>query len=606
MHYCFVTSLFAIASETREREYNRYSMFIPLRKEKKKKMVRKSHDKGEEEEEMTVHALSGEMGVGEDMDIQELPLSSPPPSERFSELDAVRPSSPGTAAVFGRSLFRSSAEEALSVGSLFGQKSNFTDAASTSSGDFFDNPPPKPTAAVGFSFGQSEKPGALGSGRHLLSFKGGVFEGKSQSAPSVQPFFQRSVTSPDSLFGQLHQTDSEPSATTATGALFGSDLRSRPAMLGSSRLAALPGSSFGQPQQKPLKTGGSFGFGMLQHAMPKSSVVSKGMTGFKFGQPQQTEMASGAVPHSVVGGGLVGKPLRPTDPEPLTLDKARSKAEVEKAEYDGFASFSSITNPLQDMIPATEEDATLETQTNKKQVSLPEFPQTPPMQKEVQGKEKKVIRCLKKKSITPESLLVAEAVEKAKSKEEQKPLQCLAAQPPIPKPRRRVCGALRPPRSLTSPPPQYSGRTASAPPFPPPPPPPPPPVCPRGPPPLPPKTSGGGPIPPSPTDQLPLRISSTKLKHAKVSSDLGELELKMRGCGRRRLGKEEARDEMPNSGKKMKGAVVFHVSIVFPLPKRQDTDFFQYRRLFSRTRTPVCSVGRDIIYRQQTYVDQPS
>ena len=74
----------------------------------------------------------------------------------------------------------------------------------------------------------------------------------------------------------------------------------------------------------------------------------------------------------------------------------------------------------------------------------------------------------------------------------------------------------------------------------------------------------------------------------------------MRGCFRGRLGKEEARDEMPNLGKKMKDAVVFHVSIVFPLPKRQDTDFFQYRRLFSRTRT--CAQLDETLYTANKYM----
>ena len=653
---------FAIGSKTKENEYSIVDpMSIPIRakKSKKKEMVVEEEDDDEgEKEEVNLRALSGKtlMDVDEDMELQEVPLSVPPPSETLSELDAVRLSSPksmpfsmfGAPATLEGSLFASTAEKASTVGSLFGRKPDFRDSASPSSGDFFANPPPKPTAATGFSFGQSEKPGLFGSGPHPFAFGGGVFVGGSQAAPRLQALrsFPELAAPPVPLFGQLQQTESKPSPTTATETSFGFDWLttgldassfpsaqaqetglfgsvSRPQstkageyFLGSSVLP-VPRSVFGQTQQKQLKTaeprftGGSFGFGMPQQAMPKPAARSKGMAGFTFGQAQQTGMAVGSVPHSVVGGGLFGRLSRPADPEPLTLDKTRSKAEEEKAEYiapllvtDGVASFSSRTNRLQDAIPATEEDAIHATQTNIKQINLPEFPPTRPMQEEIQRGEKKKIGLqkttyLKNKSVTPERSLVGEAVEKAQHMEGLEQIQFVATPPPIlphQQPKDKDCkGKPSPPvlrfswtgaplqtRSFTPPSPSPSSHAVSVPSFPtspPPPPPPPPPkpggslclrrrapvgVCypnspppppppPRPPPPLPPhpegvsdSLSGEGPPPPRPTVQPHrnlLGVRSAKLKSAKA------------GCGLT-LVREEARDEIPKLGKKKKGVVL--------------------------------------------------
>lgn len=640
-------------------------------------------DEGEEEEEeITLRALSGKtlMNAGEDMEVQEVPR--PSKQKNKTKKGAVRPSSPksmsfskstavfGAPATFEGSLSDSAAEEASTVGSLFGQpqKPIFTDAASPSSGNLFDNPLPKSMAATGFSFGQSEKPGMLGAGPHPFAIGGGVFPRGSQAAFSVEApsggsvfgSFPEQAVPRASLLGHLQQTESKPTPTTTTGTLFGSALPPSPAMLttgmeacffpsaqsqkaglfgsephpktaeageyllGFSRPTAPPGSLFGQTQQIQLKTaeprftGGSFGFGMVQQAMPKPAAHSKGMAGFTFGQSQQTGMAFGSVKQSVLGRGLFGKPLRPTESKPLSLDRSRSKAEDETGLLvtDGFASFSSRANRLQDIIPPTEEEALLITQTNKKQIRLPEFPLRRSMQEEIQREEKKKISLQKttyskKKSATPESSLVAEVVKKSDPMEEQEQLQSLATPPPIlprqrPKdkdskgqlsapvvgflPRRRGAIGPPPPPPLTPPPPQSPFTpppppppgliVKSVPPFPPPPPPPPPPpTCPGGPPPVPPKPgdrfdsphrplSGVGPTSPLPTDQLHrnlLGVSSAKLKSAKVSPELGKPELRMRRS--QRSLKEEPLYEIPKLGKKKKGAVLVYLSIVFPVQK---------------------------------------
>ena len=649
--------LFAIGSKTKENEYSRVdSMYMSLRakKSKKKKMVVNEEEEDDEGENLRAHTGKTLMDVGEDMEVQEVPLSVPPPSETISELDAVKLSSPkstpfsmsGAPATLEGSIFASTAEKASTVGSLFGRKPNVRDAASPSSGDLFANPPPKPTAAMGFSFGQSEKPGLFGSGPQPFAYGGGVLRRSlpEQAAPPVP------------LFRQLQQTESKPSPTTATKTSFGSDLLttgieasafpsaqaqetglfgsvSRPQstkageyFLGSSVLPAPPGSVFGQTQQKQLKTaeprftGGSFGFGMPQQAMPKPAARSKGMAGFTFGQAQQTGMAVGSVPHSVVGGGLFGRLSRPADPEPLTLDKTRSKAEEEKAEYiapllvtDGVASFSSRTNRLQDAIPATEEDAIHATQTNIKQINLPEFPPTRPMQEEIQRGEKKKIGLqkttyLKNKSVTPERSLVGEAVEKAQHMEGLEQIQFVATPPPIlphQQPKDKDCkGKPSPPvlrfswtgaplqtRSFTPPSPSPSSHAVSVPSFPtspPPPPPPPPPeqggsLClrrrapvgvivtremsppcyPNSPPPPPPPPRPPPPLPPHPegvSDSLsgegPPPPRPTVQPHRNL---LGVRSAKLKsakaGCGLT-LVREEARDEIPKLGKKKKGVVL--------------------------------------------------
>ena len=656
---------FATASKTKESEYRRASSMLTsvrTKRSKEKMVIEEDDDEGEEEEEeerITLRALNEKpvMDEGEYMEVQEV-----------SEVDAVRPSSSksmSSAPVFGApatlegSLFGSAAEEASTVSSLFGQpqKPAFTDAASPSSGDLFDNAPPKPTAATGFSFGQSEKPGILGAGPHPFAIGGGVFARRSQAASSVQApsggslvgSFPEQAAPPVSLFGNLRnlqQTELKPTPTTTTGTLFGSALRPNPAMfptgmeaclfssaqsqktglfgsgphpkagkhlLGSSKPAAPPGSLFTQTQQTQLKTvepgftGGSFGFGMVQQAMPKPAAYSKGMAGFTFGQSQQTGMAFGSVQQSVLGGGLFGKPLQPTEPKPLRLHRSPSKAEEETGLVtDGFASFFSKSNRLQDTIPATEEEAALETQTNRKQVLLPEFPLTRPMQEEIQRDEKKKISLektaySKKKSATPESSSVTEVVKSLEPMEEQKQLQSLATPPPIPprqQPRdkdskkqssapvarffsRQRRGAVcrpapsppsspPPPHPFAAPPPPPSGLIVeSATPFPPPPaPPPPPPTCPGGPSPVPPKPgdrfdyphhplSGGGPTPPRPTNQLHrnlLGVRSAKLESAKVSPELGKSEFYRRRYACQLPAKEEVLDELPNLGKKKKGA----------------------------------------------------
>ena len=562
------------------------------------------------------------MDVGEDMEVHEVPLSLPLRSERLSTLEEkneslVPPLSPkkplslpestslsksvavfGTPATFDGSPFGSAAYKASTVGSLFGQpqRPKFIAAASSSTGDLFDNVLPKPTAATGFSFGQSEKPGLFGSGPRPFAFGGAVLGGGSQAASSAQAIsggsvfrsFSQQAASPVSLFGQLQQ----------------------------------PGSLFGQTQQtqlktaEPLFTGGSFGFGMPQQAKPKPTPPSKGMAGFTFDQSQQSGMASGSVSHSIVGGGMFGKPLRPTEPEPLNLDKARSKAEEEKAVYTAPllvtdepslqkpSSFSSSTDRLQDMIPATEEEATFKALKNK-QIHLPEI----------------LLTCLEKKKKS-ESLPVAEAVEKAEPMEEQEKLQFVATPPPIPphqqpkdKDRKVVQGFSRqrrglrrppspPPPSPPPPPPPPPCVDVSTPPCPPPPPPPPP--CPGGPPPSPPhlggrlyrlhrSLSGGSPPPARSSDHLRrnLGVFAAELKSAKASLEVGKPELKMRGAIRQRRGRvvmdsaminsepearkpatvdldqEEAYDEMLNLGKKEKAAVSVHVTMVFPLQKRK-------------------------------------
>ena len=571
-------------------------------------------------------------------------------ADRLSSQSKSMSSSKSTAAfgfpaTYKGSLFGSATEKASTVDSLFGQpqKPTFTDAASPSSEDLFDSPPPKPTAPSGFSFGSGPRPFGIG---------GGVFVGGAQAAPRVQDPFGGSVfdsfpepeqaAPPFSSFGQLQQTELKTTPTTTTGTtgsclrpshtmlttemeacfspsarlqktgLFGSGPHPNTSeagkqLLGSSRPAAPPGSLFGHTQQTQLKsaepsfTGGSFGFGMLQQAIPKSATHSKGLADFKFGQSQQTGTAFGSVQQS--GGGLKGKPFGLTEPEPLILDRALFRAEEGKSplDTDGFTSFSSITNRLQDGIPATGEDATLEAQTKRKQKRRP-------MQEEIQREEMKKIS-LQKKSATPESSLISKAVEKAEPIEG---LQVPATSPPIP-PRQRPkfkgnklagSGFLRlrqlasspsppppppcttpppPPPPCTPPPPLLPCRIGAASPFPPPPsPPPPPPLppCPGRPPPLPPqpgsrfdppqrRVKAGGPAPPRPTDQLHrnlLGVSSTKLKSAKVLPELRKSELYMQWSGRGRpdgipnLGKK-------NLGKKKNGSVLVHVSIVFPLQK---------------------------------------
>ena len=181
--------------------------------------------------------------------------------EPIPELGAVRLSSPSSMSssksttAFGfpakstGSLFGSATKKTSTMGSLFGPKPTFTDAASPSSGDLFGIPRSKPTSATGFSFGSGPRP---------FGFGGGVFVGGSQAAPSVQGAFGGSAfhsfpeqaAAPVSSFGQLQQTELKPAPTM----LFGSGPDSNTAeagecLLGSSRPAAPPGSLFGQTQQ---------------------------------------------------------------------------------------------------------------------------------------------------------------------------------------------------------------------------------------------------------------------------------------------------------------------------------------------------------------------
>ena len=108
------------------------------------------------------------------------------------------------------------------------------------------------------------------------------------------------------------------------------------------------------------------------------------------------------------------------------------------------------------------------------------------------------------------------------------------------------------------------------------------------------RVKAGGPAPPRPTDQLQrnlLGVPSAKLKSVKVPPELRrKLELYMRGSGRARPAKEEALDEMPNLGKKKNGAVLVHVSIVFPLQKGKKHRLLPIPSVFHYDKG-LCSVG---------------
>ena len=513
--------------------------------------------------------------------------------EPIPELGAVRLSSPSSMSssksttAFGfpakstGSLFGSATKKTPTMGSLFGQKPTFTDAASPSSGDLFGIPRSKPTSATGFSFGSGPRP---------FGFGGGVFVGGSQAAPSVQgPFggsafhsFPEQAAAPVSSFGQLQQTELKPAPTTTAGTSGTSDLRPSPTMLTTGMEACFPsaqsqktglfgsgpdsmsssksttafgfpagskGSLFGSATEKTSTTGSLFGqkpgdlFGI-----PRSKPTSA--TGFSFG--------SGPRPFGFGGGVFVGgSQAAPSVQGPFGGSAFHSFPEQAAAPVSSFGQLQQTElKPAPNMFGSGPDSNTAEAGECLLGSSRPAAPPG-----SLFGQTQQ----------TQESSLVAEAVEKAEPMERQKQLHVLATPPPIP-PRQQPKDKdskgqpSAPVFSL-----KRRGAAAASPPPPPPctpPLPPPPPLCSGGPPPLPPRPgSPFDPHRPRPTDKLYrnlLGVPSAKLKSAKVSPELRKPELYMRGSVRKHPAKEEALDEMPNLGKKKNGAVLVHVSIVFP------------------------------------------
>ena len=505
--------------------------------------------------------------------------------EPIPELGAVRLSSPSSMSssksttTFGfpakstGSLFGSATKKTSTMGSLFGPKPTFTDAASPSSGDLFGIPRSKPTSATGFSFGSGPRP---------FGFGGGVFVGGSQAAPSVQGPFGGSAfhsspeqaAAPVSSFGQLQQTELKPTPTTTAGTSETSDLRTSPNILttgmeacfssAQSQKTGLFGS--GPDSMSSSKSTTAFGFparskgSLFGSATEKTSTLFGQKPGDLFGIPRSKptsatgfSFGSGPRPFGFGGGVFVGgSQAAPSVQGPFGGSAFHSSPEQAAAPVSSFGQLQQTElKPAPTMLFGSGPDSN--TAEAGECLLGSSRPAAPPGSLFGQTQQ------------TQENALVAEAVEKAEPMERQKQLHVLATPPPIP-PRQQPKDKNS--KGQPSAPVFSLKRRGAAAASPPPPPPPPPPPCSGGPPPLPPRPgSPFDPHRPRPTDKLHRNlfgVPSAKLKSAKVSPELRKPELYMLRSVREHPAKEEALDEMPNLGKKKNGAVLVHVSIVFP------------------------------------------